>query len=71
VALINSASFLVATVSHIEVLKYVPANIAYSIIRQNGALAALIVDQDRPLVQISMLSMLSIRTGLVLASGTS
>lgn len=34
-ALINSASFLVATVSHIEVLKYVPANIAYSIIRLN------------------------------------
>lgn len=35
VSLINSASFLVATVSHIEALKYIPANIAYSIIRLN------------------------------------
>jgi drug/metabolite transporter (DMT)-like permease len=40
VALINSASFLVATVSHIEVLKYVPANIAYSIIRLNVVVVA-------------------------------
>lgn len=39
-ALINSASFLVATVSHIEALKYVPANIAYSIIRLNVVLVA-------------------------------
>lgn len=40
VALINSASFLVATVSHIEALKYVPANIAYSIIRLNVVVVA-------------------------------
>lgn len=40
VALINSASFLVATVSHIEALKYVPANIAYSIIRLNVLVVA-------------------------------
>ncbi len=39
-ALINSVSFLVATVSHIEVLKYVPANIAYSIIRLNVLVVA-------------------------------
>ena len=39
-ALINSASFLVATVSHIEALKYVPANIAYSIIRLNVVVVA-------------------------------
>lgn len=35
VTLINSVSFLVATVSHIEALKYIPANIAYSFIRLN------------------------------------
>ncbi|MFH2046516.1 MAG: EamA family transporter [Pseudomonadota bacterium] len=35
VSLINSIAFLVATVSHIEALKYIPANIAYSIIRLN------------------------------------
>jgi len=40
VALINSASFLVATVSHIEALKYIPANIAYSIIRLNVVVVA-------------------------------
>jgi drug/metabolite transporter (DMT)-like permease len=40
VALINSASFLVATVSHIEALKYIPANIAYSIIRLNVLVVA-------------------------------
>lgn len=40
VALINSASFLVATVSHIEALKYIPANIAYSIIRSNVVVVA-------------------------------
>ena len=40
VAAINSLSFLVATVSHIEALKYIPANIAYSIIRLNVVLVA-------------------------------
>ncbi|MBA3034982.1 MAG: DMT family transporter [Desulfobacterium sp.] len=35
ITLINSVSFLVATVSHIEALKYIPANIAYSFIRLN------------------------------------
>ncbi len=40
VALVNSASFLVATVSHIEALKHVPANIAYSIIRLNVVVVA-------------------------------
>ena len=40
VALINSVSFLVATVSHIEALKYIPANIAYSIIRLNVVVVA-------------------------------
>lgn len=40
VALINSISFLVATVSHIEALKYIPANIAYSIIRLNVVVVA-------------------------------
>ena len=40
VAIINSASFLVATVSHIEALKCIPANIAYSIIRLNVVLVA-------------------------------
>ena len=40
VALINSISFLVATVSHIEALKYIAANIAYSIIRLNVAVVA-------------------------------
>ncbi|CCK80826.1 DMT family transporter [Desulfobacula toluolica] len=39
-SLINSASFLVATVSHIEALKYIPANIAYSIIRLNVVVVA-------------------------------
>lgn len=40
VALINSVAFLVATVTHIEVLKYIPANIAYSIIRLNVVVVA-------------------------------
>ncbi len=40
VAIINSVSFLVATVSHIEALKYIPANIAYSIIRLNVVVVA-------------------------------
>jgi drug/metabolite transporter (DMT)-like permease len=40
VSFINSASFLVATVSHIEALKYIPANIAYSIIRLNVVMVA-------------------------------
>ena len=40
VAIINSASFLVATVFHIEALKCVPANIAYSIIRLNVVVVA-------------------------------
>ena len=40
VALINSISFLVATVSHIEALKYIPASIAYSIIRLNVVVVA-------------------------------
>lgn len=40
IALINSVSFLVATVSHIEALKYIPANIAYSIIRLNVVVVA-------------------------------
>jgi drug/metabolite transporter (DMT)-like permease len=39
-ALVNSASFLMSTVSHIEALKYVPANIAYSIIRLNVVVVA-------------------------------
>jgi drug/metabolite transporter (DMT)-like permease len=40
VAFINSVAFLVATVSHIEALKYIPANIAYSIIRLNVVVVA-------------------------------
>ncbi len=40
VALVNSVCFLVATVSHIEALKYVPANIAYTIIRLNVVVVA-------------------------------
>ena len=40
VSLVNSAAFLVATVSHIEALKYIPANIAYSIIRLNVVVVA-------------------------------
>lgn len=40
IAAINSLSFLVATVSHMEALKYIPANIAYSIIRLNVVLVA-------------------------------
>lgn len=40
VALINSAAFLLATVAHIEALKYIPANIVYPIVRLNVALVA-------------------------------
>lgn len=40
VALINSAAFLLATVAHIEALKYIPANIVYPLVRLNVALVA-------------------------------
>jgi drug/metabolite transporter (DMT)-like permease len=35
VSILNSAAFLLATVAHIEALKYVPASIAYTIIQLN------------------------------------
>lgn len=41
VSLINSAAFLIATVAHIEALKYIPGNIAYAIIQLNAAVVAI------------------------------
>ena len=37
IAVVNSASFLVGTISHIEALKHVPAAIVYPLIRLNAA----------------------------------
>jgi drug/metabolite transporter (DMT)-like permease len=41
ISLLNSAAFLLATVAHIEALKYVAANIAYAIIRLNVAVVVI------------------------------
>jgi uncharacterized membrane protein len=40
VSLVNAAAFLLATVAHIEALKYVSAHIAYTLIRLNVVVAA-------------------------------
>jgi len=41
IALVNSITFLVATVTHIEALKYVPANVAYPVIRLNAVVVVI------------------------------
>lgn len=41
IALINSVSFTLATLSHIEALNYLPASVAYPIIRLNAALVVI------------------------------
>ncbi len=38
IALVNSASFLVATLTHIEALKYIPAGVVYPIIRLSAVI---------------------------------
>lgn len=40
VSLVNSAAFLIATVAHIEALKYIPGNIVYAVIQLNAAVVA-------------------------------
>lgn len=41
IALVNSASFLVATLTHIESLKHIPSSVAYPIIRLNAVIVVL------------------------------
>jgi drug/metabolite transporter (DMT)-like permease len=51
IALLNSAAFLLATVTHIEALKNIPAGIAYPIIRLSAVLVvifSILFFKDRP-----------------------
>ena len=51
IALINSAAFLLATVTHIEALKNIPASVAYPIIRLSAVLVvifSILFFKDRP-----------------------
>jgi drug/metabolite transporter (DMT)-like permease len=51
VALVNSAAFLLATVTHIEALKNIPASVAYPIIRLSAVLVvifSILFFKDRP-----------------------
>ena len=51
IALVNSAAFLVATVTHIEALKNIPASVAYPIIRLSAVfvvIISLLFFKDRP-----------------------
>lgn len=51
IALLNSGSFLVATVTHIEALKNIPASIAYPIIRLSAVIVvifSILFFKDRP-----------------------
>ena len=41
IAFINSSAFFIATMSHIEALKHIPANITYPIIRLNVAVVVI------------------------------
>lgn len=41
IALVNSASFLVATLTHIEALKYIPTGVAYPIIRLGAVIVVI------------------------------
>jgi len=41
IALLNSGAFLIATITHIEALKYIPASVAYPIIRLNAVLVVI------------------------------
>lgn len=41
IALVNSTAFLVATVTHIEALKHIPANVAYPVIRLNAVVVVI------------------------------
>lgn len=41
IALINSGAFLVATITHIEALKYIPTGVAYPIIRLNAVIVVI------------------------------
>ncbi len=51
IALLNSAAFLVATVTHIEALKHIPASIVYPIIRLSAVIVvifSILFLKDRP-----------------------
>ena len=51
IALVNSAAFLLATVTHIEALKNIPASVAYPIIRLSAVFVvifSLLFFKDRP-----------------------
>ena len=41
IAFLNSSSFLVATITHIEALKHIPTSVAYAIIRLNAAIVVI------------------------------